>query len=160
MGRGTTFQILLPAIASFHSSNERTQTQPLRHCNFTTLRGNGKLLLVDDEDNVRKIGELVLSNMGFDVLTATDGNQAVELFSQHSTEIRGVLLDLTMPRMDGIQTFRALRQIKPDVRTVLISGYCEQELSERYAKDGFYGFIQKPYTIKDLSTVLFRMVTD
>ena len=92
-----------------------------------------------------------LQRAGFRVLTAADGAAGVELFRAHEHEIRCVLLDLTMPRMDGFDVHRRLRQIDPEVPVVLCSGYPEPEAVERFASFDLSGFLEKPYTPKTLS---------
>jgi CheY-like chemotaxis protein len=87
---------------------------------------------------------------GFQVLQASDGPQGVETFRRHAAEIDAVLLDLTMPGMNGEEVFRALRAIRPDVRVLLMSGYDEQEAAARFAGEGPAGFLQKPYRPEDL----------
>jgi len=138
-GRGTTFKILLPA------ANESARTTAGESVDAEPMQGSGTILLVDDENTVRSIGKRMLERAGFVVLTAVDGRQAVELFRGHADEIACVLLDLTMPHMDGEETFRALRQIRRDVPVVLTSGYNEQDVISRFAGKGLAGFIHKPF---------------
>jgi len=84
------------------------------------------------------------------VLTADDGHEAVEIFKEHADKIVGVLLDLTMPHKDGIQVFREIRKLKPDIKVILTSGYNEQDATQQFVGKGLAGFIQKPYVSKDL----------
>jgi CheY-like chemotaxis protein len=88
------------------------------------------------------------------VIRAGDGREAVERFRTQAAEIVCVLLDLAMPRMDGEETFRELRRIKPDVRVVLATGYSDQEIAERFCSAGLAGFIEKPYRVEALSAKL------
>jgi DNA-binding response OmpR family regulator len=92
----------------------------------------------------------MLARLGFGVVTAADGQEAVEIYRQRRVEIVLVLLDLTMPRMSGEETFRALREIDPAARIVLSSGYSETDVASRFAGMGLAGFIQKPYSLRDL----------
>jgi CheY-like chemotaxis protein len=108
----------------------------------------GTILLVDDEEAIRTMGALALSRLGFAVLTAADGREALSLYAQHRDEIALVLLDLTMPHMDGEETFRELRLLDPQVPVVLSSGYSEQEVTSRLAGQNVAGFVQKPYTLE------------
>ena len=96
----------------------------------------------------------MLQRMGFAVELAVDGVDATERFERESGRYGCVLLDLVMPRMDGIETMSELRRICPDVRVVLSSGYSEDEIRERFAERGFAGFIQKPYRYAQLERVL------
>ena len=100
------------------------------------------------------MGALALSRLGFAVLTAADGREALSLYAQHRDEIALVLLDLTMPHMDGEETLRELRALEPKVRVVMSSGYDEQDLASRFAGKGLMGFVQKPYTLAQLKAGL------
>lgn len=99
----------------------------------------------------------MLKELGFDVLTAMDGREALEVFKQNMNSVCCVILDLTMPHLDGEQTFREMRQIKPDVKVIMSSGYNEQEVTQRFAGKGLAGFIQKPYKLSMLKETV-RMV--
>ena len=87
----------------------------------------------------------MLERMGFSVLVAVNGQEAVDLFRQHADEIVCVLLDLTMPVMDGQEALQEMRRIRADVRVLLSSGYNEQDITQRFTHEGLAGFIQKPY---------------
>jgi CheY-like chemotaxis protein len=108
------------------------------------------VLLVDDEESIRGLGQRLLGRLGFHVLTAVDGRDALEVYVQHKDEIVLVLLDLTMPRMGGEETLRELRRLDPEVRVVLSSGYAESEVTSRFSGDDIAGFVQKPYSLDDL----------
>jgi PAS domain S-box-containing protein len=138
-GQGTTFRILFPAAAG--AAVDVPESCPLAG----DWKGHGTLMVVDDEETVRVLGKRMLERSGFTVLTAADGREAVEIFKTRGAEIRGVLLDLTMPHMDGAETFQALRALRPDLKVILSSGYTEQDISTRFAGLGLTGFIQKPY---------------
>jgi DNA-binding NtrC family response regulator len=106
---------------------------------------------------VRNLCAAMVRRSGFHALTAADGEEAVELFRNHAHEIMVVILDLTMPRMDGVATFDALRRISPDVKVILSSGYNETEATRRFAGHGLTAFIQKPYQLERLSEELARV---
>jgi len=105
------------------------------------------VLVVDDEEAVRHVVSRMLKRLGYEVLIAADGSEAVEIFSGQPDEIGCVIVDLAMPGMDGQQTFVALRQIRPDACIMLASGFDEEEVAQRFAGQGFGGFIQKPFSI-------------
>jgi PAS domain S-box-containing protein len=151
-GRGTTFTALFPALDKL--------TKPVEtHARAKTERsGSGTILLVDDEETVREVAERFLERIGFTVLVAEDGAKALEVFRQHQDKITCVLLDLSMPNIDGEEAFAELRKIRGDVRVVLSSGYSEQELDERFAGEGLAGFIQKPYSIAALREKLAQVL--
>ena len=117
-------------------------------------RGEGTILVVDDEAQIRAVAEHVLEHTGFTVLTAADGREAVAVFREHAETVRAVLLNLTMPHQDGAATARQLRQIRPDLRIILTSGYTEEEATRQFTTRDLSGFLQKPYTIKDLVAAL------
>jgi two-component system cell cycle sensor histidine kinase/response regulator CckA len=114
------------------------------------------VLLADDDRTVRRVGERMLQKMGYEVVVAADGVEAVALFAQRRGRFGCVLLDLTMPRMDGVEALRELRRICPDVCVLLSSGYGEIDVKERFGDYGFAGFIQKPYRYAELQQVLAR----
>jgi PAS domain S-box-containing protein len=148
-GKGTSFKILLPAGA-------RTVVPSANPGHAVTLRGAGSVLLVDDEKEVRDIGSEMLEELGFSVVTADDGWKAAELFKS-SPDIDFVILDLTMPHMDGEQCFRELRQIRPDVKVIMSSGFNEQEVTQKFAGKGLAGFIQKPYRLSVLREAIMAV---
>ncbi|HBA88899.1 MAG TPA: hypothetical protein DCZ75_13225 [Geobacter sp.] len=145
-GAGTTIRILLPAGAL-------PSEEPAREAEEDRWRGRGKVLLVDDEETVRAIGSEMLRELGFEVLTADDGREALETF-RSSSEISFIILDLTMPHLDGEQTFVELRKLDPGVRVIMSSGYNLQEVNHRFAGKGLAGFIQKPYNLSALRAVV------
>jgi PAS domain S-box-containing protein len=146
-GRGTTFRILFPASAQAAAPVEAGGNAP-------PWRGTGTILVVDDEEPVRNVASRMLERCGFTVLRACDGQEALDLFHIHASEIVCVLLDLAMPRMDGEETLRELRRIQPGVRIVLASGYSDQEIAQRFRGAGLAGFIEKPYRMEALSAKL------
>jgi PAS domain S-box-containing protein len=117
-------------------------------------RGAGTVLLVDDEESVRKVVRKMLEKAGFDVLTARDGLEAMQIYVEQGNDIRLVLLDLTMPQMDGEETFGEIRRIRPDARVVVASGYTEQDVVRRFRGKGISGFVHKPFKFTPLMVVL------
>ncbi len=140
--KGTTFKILLPA-------SDRPAELFNGHTHTDDWKGSGKVLLVDDEETVRGIGREMLQELGFTVITADDGREGVAAFKENP-DVAFVILDLTMPHMDGEQCFRVLKQLKPDVKVMISSGYSEQEVSIKFVGKGLAGFIQKPYKLSVL----------
>ncbi len=117
-------------------------------------RGDGTILVVDDEQQVRTITELMLAQFGFRVLTAEDGAAAVRVFSENVAEIDLVLMDLTMPKLSGEQAFLEMRKVKPDSRIILTSGYNESEAVGRLSSSGVTAFLQKPFELEQLLRVV------
>jgi two-component system, cell cycle sensor histidine kinase and response regulator CckA len=142
-GRGTTVKMLLPAARGAVAADRPKPARGAR-------RGVGKILLVDDEETVLAVAGEMLRESGFTVLTARDGHEAVEAFRRDGREVSGVVLDLTMPRKSGEETFRELRALRPDLPIVMSSGYSEQDVVQRFAGRGAAGFLQKPYQRAEL----------
>ncbi len=113
-------------------------------------RGEGLMLVVDDEEMIRVLAQRVLEKFGFQVMTAADGRQAIEIFRPHAGEFAAVLLDVTMPHLDGTQTFHELRKLRPDLRVILSSGYLEHDATRRIVDEGLASFLHKPYLPMDL----------
>ena len=148
VGKGTTFKILLPAVKWESRVEDENKEQ-------TVLPQNeGAILLVDDDPFVRSVAAEMLSVLGFQVLTANNGLEGVNLFRSHKDEITCVILDLMMPEMGGEEAFRELRNLKIDVPVIVSSGYNEQEVTQRFVGRGLTGFIQKPYTLANLRHAL------
>jgi len=144
-GKGTTFRVLFPADEAAMAADGGVDAGPA-----PAWKGTGCVLLADDEESVRSMTRQMLERLGLSVVTAGDGRDAVELYRERGKDIDVVILDLTMPRMNGEETFRELRAINPDVRVVLSSGYTETEIETRFAGKGIAGFIQKPYNLATL----------
>jgi signal transduction histidine kinase/CheY-like chemotaxis protein len=148
-GKGTSFKILLPASGK--------PAQILNHYGFdNNWKGSGTVLLVDDEETVRDIGKDMLQEFGFTTITANDGREAVEIFKT-TPDISFVILDLTMPHMDGEQCFRELRQLKPGVKVIMSSGFSEHEVTQKFMGKGLAGFIQKPYKLSALKEAIQKI---
>lgn len=143
-GQGTVFRIRFPV----HSDTPGPRLAETAE--DVAWRGSGTVLLADDEEGVRKMGKLLLEQLGFGVLTARDGQEALDIFRRNRDRIRFTLLDLTMPRMDGGEAFEAIRAIDPEARVILTSGYSETDLTEKFADRGLFAFLHKPYALQDL----------
>jgi len=119
----------------------------------------GTVLVVDDEEPVRLIAGKLLKRLGFRTLMAADGDEAIRVYSEHLGKIRCVLMDLTMPRLDGEEAFREIRKIDPDACVMLMSGYNEQDAIARFVGKGVAGFIQKPFTLGELEQRLRHLIS-
>jgi signal transduction histidine kinase/CheY-like chemotaxis protein len=139
-GRGSIIRALFPCSARPPApANGSPQAEPL------SWRGSGTILLVEDEPDVRKTIQLVLEKTGFQVLTAVDGREALEIFRNHSHKITFVLLDLIMPNMSGWDVLPELRRLQPGVPILAMSGANEQTSQERLVGQPVDGFLQKPF---------------
>ena len=146
-GRGSTFRILLPRGKTCPQETKSTDGPAL-------WRGAGTVLLVDDDVSVRSVTGRMLESFGFTVLTASDGQHGVDTFARYAKDITLVLLDLTMPHMNGEKAFAEMRHLQPDARIVLISGYDERQAVQLFAGKGVTGFIQKPFKAQELNAKL------
>lgn len=141
-GRGTSIQVLFPASAT---PTPTASVEPVTAAKPSAWQGSGVILVVDDEQAVRALTGKLLQRLGFTVLIAAGGREALTVFQQHADDIVCVLLDRTMPDLDGEQTFRELRRLRPTVKVILCSGYNRQEATRALAGEGLTGFLQKPY---------------
>lgn len=147
-GKGSSFRVLLPA-------SDTAPPVGIRQEGFSEpWTGTGTVLLVDDEQEVRHVVREMLRQAGFDVLSAGDGVEAVDIYEKHRHQITMVLLDLKMPRMGGEEAFDEIRRINPKAIVVLSSGYSESEATMRFRGKELAGFIQKPYRCEQLTAVL------
>lgn len=153
-GEGTAFRIFFPACRSVPAE------APAARKFEEPWKGSGTVLLVDDEEIVRDVASEMLEILGFTVLTAKDGREAVETYRARGEEIRLVMLDLKMPRMGGEEAFAEIRKLNPDAVVVLSSGYNEKEFDGNVIFKGLAGFIQKPYRLNTLSEKLWEVLEE
>ncbi len=153
-GRGTSFKVLFPACGEPAAAVAPDSAEELAYA------GSECVLVVDDEEMVRSVAQLSLERVGYSVLVAGDGVEAVEVFRRHGDRIALVLLDMTMPRMGGEEAYREIRRIRGDARIVLTSGFNERDTVTRFAGQGLDGFLQKPFQpetlIKLVREILLR----
>lgn len=143
LGQGTEFTLLFPA-GALH----RRSALPLPPT--ARLPANARILVVDDEQDIRDVVRAVLESRGASVLTAEDGPRGVAMFRENGSSIDLVLLDMTMPGMSGEEVLREIRAINPAARVLLSSGYSESEANQRFSSHRADGFVQKPYTANEL----------
>ncbi|PWB44008.1 MAG: hypothetical protein C3F12_12280 [Candidatus Methylomirabilota bacterium] len=146
-GIGTSFKVYWPLATGVSPAPfpiEKAQPIP----------GRGRILLVDDEELVRATSAELLRQMGYDVVTVSDGQEAVEYYRRCGDRIDLVIIDLVMPRLGGGDCFRALKALNPSIRAVLSTGYGLNEVAQQLLDEGMAGFLQKPYQISELSEVI------
>jgi len=148
-GRGSVFQVMWP-----FSSENGPGTGENKSVASATLQSGGIILLVDDQEMVRKTANAMLTRLGFEVLMAKDGEEAVGLFSELHQTIRLVLTDLTMPRLNGWETLGALRRIRSDIPVILASGYDMNSAFAENQGEQPQAFLSKPYQMNDLKRAL------
>ena len=152
-GRGSRFRFLLPA-----AGGPAGPAQDAAPAAAAQVRRLGTILVVDDEETVRSVAARLLESAGFDIVLAEDGRQALEIFRRRAGDFTAVLLDLTMPHMNGEETFRELRKVRPDVPVVLMSGFSEEDSVERFAGRELAGFVPKPFDRDSLVGKLLSLV--
>lgn len=159
-GTGTTIRVLLPVSTEQCQGAVRTGARAGRK-----VAGEGKeelprgtVLVVDDEEMVRNLCRSMVERLGFNVVTASDGDEAVRVFQERGPGIVCVILDLTMPNKDGMETFDELKRMDGKVRVILSSGFNEQDVTRRFLGKGLAGFIKKPYQMEHLGKELQRVL--
>jgi two-component system cell cycle sensor histidine kinase/response regulator CckA len=153
-GKGTTFRLLLPALAE-----PAVEARPPGH-DSEQWSGSGTVLIVDDHAGIREVAAQALGRMGFKTVIASDGLEGLEQFRQRLDEIRCVMLDLTMPGMSGEQAFRAIRELRPDARIVLMSGYNQGERADWVGEDPHATFLRKPFGLAAMREALRDLLKD
>lgn len=158
---GSTFRVFLP-ICEKPLSEEFTPLPTAAAMKVPSDNAPGEaegtVLLVEDEPPLREMAAIMLSRLGYLVLCAADGEEAISLFRQHQAEIRVVLCDLSMPRKDGFETMEALRKIRPEIPVVLTSGHLETHAMVGEQKEQPQGFLHKPYQRADLKAALEQAI--
>jgi CheY-like chemotaxis protein len=144
-GRGSEFRIFLPASSVSPSEPAAAPPPP---------RSERCLLLVDDEQTVLAVAGDMLSRLGYTVLPASGGEEALRVFAAHRGRINAVMLDLVMPGLSGVEVFERLRRLDPQLKVVLASGYSSEGEADRLLAQGAAAFLQKPFTIQQLAEVL------
>jgi PAS domain S-box-containing protein len=154
VGKGTTFFIYLPAVDE-PVEQQSGKPQPL------ILRGNGKILVMDDEESVRTTVKRMLESVGYKVNTARNGEEAIRMYDEarHAQPFDAVMLDLTVPGgMGGKETIRQLSSKHPSIKAIVSSGYVNDPVMQRFRKHGFVGVVTKPYTLGDLTYAFKRIL--
>jgi PAS domain S-box-containing protein len=146
VGRGTSMKLHFPV----HSAAIEETTSPVA----SEWRGAGTILIVDDEPSVRAVTRALLRRRGFEVDEAATGDEAITMVHQQPDRFRLVLLDLTMPGLNGEDTFRELRNASPHLKIILMSGYNEQEVTRLFVGRGLAAFLQKPFRVEELDRAI------
>lgn len=152
IGQGTTFNIYLPS-----SDKEVYRVTPMTD---RSIRGSETVLLIDDEELILEVGEAMLEALGYNVIIAPDGGQAIELVEQKGAEIELVILDLIMPGLEGGKVFDRIREIQPAMPVILASGYSLEGQANDIMHRGCNGFIQKPFNMSELSQKIRKILDE
>ena len=155
-GSGATFCMLLPVDDVSEASPTSDATPTPSNADAPTV---GELVLVvEDEDILRSTCYDVLDALGYQTLLAERGEEAVEIVRQYGDAIGCVLLDLTMPGMNGVQAFAAMRAIKPDLQVIITSGHDAEDVLDDFPNNGIAGYVQKPYSMNELHRQLQQAI--
>ena len=154
VGRGTTFKLLFPCAEGGAAPENAVGADA------STWRAQGMVLVVDDEETVRSTAALMLRKLGFDVALAADGREAVQIFTANPKGYTLVLMDLTMPHLDGREAYAELRRVRDDVRVVMMSGFNEQEVISQFSGKGLAGFLQKPFLFETLNDTVRKALAE
>jgi CheY-like chemotaxis protein len=152
-GQGTTFKVYLPVQTSiFETEKARQETAS------AAWHGSGTILLVEDEVQVKSIAIILLQGLGFTILAAENGKEALELYQQNAADISLVITDMGMPVMNGYELFYKLKQLDPLLPIIISSGFGEGDIDSKIPREEIAGLINKPYNFDQLREVLRGVV--
>jgi CheY-like chemotaxis protein len=149
-GSGTTFSIYLPASEKQAEKKEEPAEE--------VLKGTEMVLFVDDEGMIIDVGREILKTLGYEVLLARGGKEAIEVYKANRERIDMVILDMIMPDMGGGETYDHLKVINPQIKVLLSSGYSIDGQAQEIMERGCNGFIQKPFDVKQLSAKMRKIL--
>ncbi|MGD8702081.1 MAG: response regulator [Desulfosarcina sp.] len=157
-GSGSTFSIFLPAARILEIPKQRDKLRVISS-DTPPEKGSGTILVVDDEEYILNADEAMLNELGYDVLLANGGKEALRVFDENKDTIKLLILDLIMPDLSGETVYDRIKAIRPDVRVILSSGYSIEGQAESILKKGCDGFIQKPYNLNQLAQKIKEILT-
>jgi len=149
-GRGAVFEIYLPRYQGADASSG-ARPDAVESSASKDLTGSGTVLLVEDEDPVRKFSSRALRNKGYEVIEADSGEAALDFIRNAAEKIDLLITDVVMPRLDGPGLVREVRNIRPDIKVIFISGYAEDAFRQRLDSDSGIDFLSKPFSLKQLA---------
>lgn len=153
-GRGTTVALLFPPIVPEKEAARKTEGQT----ESARFQAAETVLVVDDDPQIRKLMGLILKKMGFSVVCAANSREATDRFQADPTGFALVILDLNIPGQSGLDIFKTLKAIHSAVPVILLSSYSREEVQKRYARDGFAGFLRKPFQLKELRELVRQVL--
>ncbi len=153
-GKGTTFRVVFPATdwTAVGCSPQESLT--------SSRQATGTILVIDDEESVLRTTSQMLQHFRFTVVTTIDALEGIRIYRERRHNIAAVLLDMTMPQLDGEAVFREIRRVDPKAKVILMSGYTEQDATSRFVGKGLTGFIQKPFQVRQLISQLLEALRD
>jgi PAS domain S-box-containing protein len=153
-GKGSTFTIYIPR--TFADGVDQTNDKKA----IGIQKGEGTILVVDDEDLVRRVIDGILTACGYRVLQASSGAESIRIYKENSSGIDAVIIDLSMPVMSGTEVYAELKMINPNIKALIASGYSEKENIRRILDMGINGFVQKPFSAENLSRIISGLLSD
>ncbi len=153
IGLGTTFNLYLPVLDNKNMVDDQV-------IDDSVPEGNGLILVVDDEKIMRESAKKILTLCGYDTIAADDGKAGLEIFGKKYKEIKLVILDMVMPKLSGKETYLELKKIYPGVKVLLSSGFKQDERVTTALELGIHGFIQKPYTLRELAIAVDNILRE
>ena len=150
VGHGTTFNVYLPG--------SKKGAEAVAQVPEKLIRGTETILLVDDEEMIIKVGKRILETLGYSVITASGGQEAVEVYRVNWQEIALVILDMIMPDLEGGKTFDELKGVNPEVKVILSTGYSLNEEAKGIMQRGCQAFMQKPFNVYALSRTVREVI--
>lgn len=155
-GKGTTFRVYFPVVDETVPSTPKSKTEaPL-----DIKRKNATILIADDEKYIRDLATKMLTIAGYSVLLAQNGREAITMYTENIKQISCIILDLTMPELDGVEALAELRKISYSVPIIISSGYCENDIEERFKDKNISGFLQKPYQITEIVSAIKKALDE
>ncbi|MFZ2956523.1 MAG: response regulator [Candidatus Ozemobacteraceae bacterium] len=154
-GQGTTFKVFLP-----FQSNGSVAEEPLKQAASVQWQGSGTILLAEDEEQIMTIVTMMLTRLGFKVIGASSGKEALELYQKNAAGITLVLTDIGMPVMDGYELFRELKKLDSDLPIIISSGGGDAVVTSGITHENIAGLVNKPYDFHQLRDVLKSVVLD
>ena len=151
IGNGSIFRIYLPA-SDKNIFKDKDRIAAIK-------KGIGKILVIDDEELILEVSAMIVKELGYSVIEAKSGKEAVEKYKKYKKEIDMVILDMVMPDLSGEEVYDLLKKINPDIKVLLASGYAYDNRAKVLIERGCSGFIKKPYSIEELSIKLSRITS-
>ena len=156
LGTGTVFNIYLPCT----TSNDKESISRQNESEAKALTGSGTILLVDDEEIIRTTGNYLLKELGYDVIVAKNGQEAVTIYTKKHNEIDLIITDMIMPVMNGREAFYKFKEVDPNCKVIISSGFVKNENLDKMKQEGLNGFIKKPFKDIELSRLIAATLKD
>jgi two-component system cell cycle sensor histidine kinase/response regulator CckA len=149
-GVGSTFNLFLPVYQGSQIEKSTSDKE-------SNLKGDGVILIIDDDDSIRETTKELLVSLGYEVLTAMDGSEGVDVFKSNHSDITTVILDMVMPKLSGKETFLEIKKISLDAKVILVSGFQHDERIQDLMEMGIKAFVQKPFTIEHITEAITQV---